>query len=408
MEGDEGCALFFLEVVVFAFGGEGGVVEEGLEFFAFCDGGAEAVDDALDAFAALLAFGVGFAGAFDPGDVFDFLDEFVEDVGGVFVVEVDAVFGACDECDEGFDGVAGFGTDLGGEVGVAEGLPDAFVVFAGPIGGEDGGGLSDASVRCVEDAEEGDVGIGRGEELCVGEDVADFAAVVEALCADHAVGDFSFAEGEFEFAALAVGAEEDGEVLPFAADGAFFDEEFFGDEFGFLVIAGHGDDADGIAAFAGGAEDFFAATDVVANEAVGGVEDGVGRAVVFLEADDLGIGEEFLELEDVCDFGAAPAVDGLVVIADDADVIGRADELLEELHLECVGVLELVDGDALEALAEDFPDVGVFAEEAFGEEEEVVEVDGVLCAEFVLIGGGEGGEVVVFHGGGVVAFVFAA
>ena len=43
VQGDEGCSLFLLQIVVFAFGGEGAGVEEGLELFAFFDVGAEAV-----------------------------------------------------------------------------------------------------------------------------------------------------------------------------------------------------------------------------------------------------------------------------------------------------------------------------------------------------------------------------
>ena len=257
---------------------------------------AEAVDDALDAFAALLAFVVGLAGALDPREVFDFLDQGVEHVGGVFLGEIDAVFRAGDEGDEGLDGVAGLGADGVGEIRIAERLPDGFVVLAAPIGGEHGGGLADAAVRRVEDAEQRDVGIGRGEQLGVGEHVAHFAAVVETLRADHAVGDLALAQGEFEFAALAVGAEEHGEILPLAADGALAGQDFLGDEFGLLVIAGHGDDAHRIAALAGGAEDFLAAAEVVFDQAVGGVEHGVGGAVVFLQPDDLRVGEKALEL----------------------------------------------------------------------------------------------------------------
>ncbi len=270
----------------------------------------------------------------------------------------------------------------------------------------DGGGLADAAVRCVEDAEEGDVVVRGDEEGDVGEDVLDLAPVVEGLRADHAVGDFAVAEGQFELAGLAVGAEEDGEVLPLAAVGGFFPEHFVGDEVGLLVIAGHGDDADVFADATGGAEDFFAAAGVVPDEGVRGVEDGLGGAVVFLEADDLGIGEEFLELQDVGDFRAAPAVDGLVVIADDADVVGRADELLEEAHLEGVRVLELIDGDAGVDFPEVVADIGVLAEDLLGEEEEVVEVDGVLGAEFVLVGDGELGEEIILKIGDIDAFVF--
>ncbi len=50
-----------------------------------------------------------------------------------------------------------------------------------------------------------------------------------------------------------------------------------------------------------------------------------GRAVVALEADDLGAGKVVVEAQDVVDLGAAPAIDRLVVVADAADVfdVGR-------------------------------------------------------------------------------------
>lgn len=188
--------------------------------------------------------------------------------------------------------------------------------------------------------------------------------------------------------------------------GGFFPKDFIGDEIGLLFIPGHGDDADVVAISAGGAEDFFSAALVVLDEGVCGVKDGLGGSVVFLEAYDFWVGEEALEFEDVSDLRAAPAVDGLIVIADDADVVGRADELLEEAHLEGVGVLELIDGDACIDFPEVFADVGVLAEDLLGEEEEVIEIDGVLGAEFVLVSDGELGEEIVLEVSDVDALVF--
>src|SRR5262249_28728457 len=52
----------------------------------------------------------------------------------------------------------------------------------------------------------------------------------------------------------------------------------------------------------------------------GGAEDVLGGAVVAFEPDDLGAREILLEAQDVVDLGAAPAVDGLVVVADAADI----------------------------------------------------------------------------------------
>src|SRR5690606_11926645 len=56
---------------------------------------------------------------------------------------------------------------------------------------------------------------------------------------------------------------------------------------------------------------------VVGDHRVRGLEDRRGGAVVLLELDHRRAGEVLLELLDVLDAGAAPAVDRLVVVADD-------------------------------------------------------------------------------------------
>ena len=76
MERDECGALFFLDIVVFAIRRECAVVEKCLELFALHRVIAEAVENALHAFAALLAFLVGFASASDPWKVINLLEQF--------------------------------------------------------------------------------------------------------------------------------------------------------------------------------------------------------------------------------------------------------------------------------------------------------------------------------------------
>ena len=68
--------------------------------------------------------------------------------------------------------------------------------------------------------------------------------------------------------------------------------------------------------------------------------------------------------------------------------------------------MELIDGDAGVNFAEVVADIGVLAEDLLGEQEEVVEIDGVLGAEFVLVADGELGEEIVFEICNVDAFVF--
>jgi hypothetical protein len=87
-------------------------------------------------------------------------------------------------------------------------------------------------------------------------------------------------------------------------------------------------------------------------------------------------GVVLLEIQDVLDVGAAPGIDGLVVVAHhhDAPVGG---EPLHDLVLDAVGVLVLVDEHVSEALAPGLFPLRKTAEEVQHVQEQVVEVHGV-------------------------------
>src|SRR5690606_38016753 len=91
--------------------------------------------------------------------------------------------------------------------------------------------------------------------------------------------------------------------------------------------------------------------------------------------------------------GTAPAIDRLVVVADDADIgFAGGPALGEEAQPEIlrdVGVLVLVDEDVAEALMVFGEDVGVLAEDADVLEEQIAEVDGVERFEAPLVVGVE-------------------
>src|SRR3972149_5393359 len=94
---------------------------------------------------------------------------------------------------------------------------------------------------------------------------------------------------------------------------------------------------------------------VVLDDGGGGVEDGLGGAVVLLEENQARPGEVLLEAEDVAVVGPAPAVDGLVFVAHHAEVrllacIGLAGQPAQELVLRAVGVLVFVTQTDAEAL----------------------------------------------------------
>ncbi len=85
---------------------------------------------------------------------------------------------------------------------------------------------------------------------------------------------------------------------------------------------------------------------------VGGVEDGLGRAVVAIERNHFGAaGESVGEAGDVADLGGAKTVDRLGVVAHHGETGAVGPQRQEDLGLERVGVLVLVDQDVIEALA---------------------------------------------------------
>src|SRR5690606_6012079 len=96
-------------------------------------------------------------------------------------------------------------------------------------------------------------------------------------------------------------------------------------------------------------------------------------------------GEVLLEAEEIRDAGAAPAVDALVVIADRAEVLVFGGEEADEVELGAAGVLVLVHHDVAIAGAAVLEGLGGFAEQAQGEQDEVVEVH--------RVGGAKGGFV---------------
>ena len=251
------------------------------------------------------------------------------------------------------------------------------------------GGVADAALGDVDDALEGEV-VGRvGDDAEIGDGVADFAALVEVRAADDAVVEAEGDEALFELAHLVGGADEDRHVVEVLAL-ALELLDLFADLAGFLLAVPDRRDADLVAFFADvGLERLAEADFVVGDEVGGGAEDVGGRAVVALELDDLGAGKILLEAEDVVDLGAAPAVDRLVVVADDADIgFARGLALREEAQPEVLGdvaVLVLVDEDVAEAAVVLGEDLRVLAEEADVLEQQVAEVGGVERLEAGLV-----------------------
>jgi hypothetical protein len=176
------------------------------------------------------------------------------------------------------------------------------------------------------------------------------------------------------------------------------DVDLPGHEGGLVVLAVR-DVPDDLGAVPGvGPQVLGAAGRVLGDDRVGGLQDGLGRAVVLLEQDRRGVRVVLLELDDVADRRPAERVDGLVGVADDAQLgrrhrglvrLGdaRADQLLDQHVLGVVGVLVFVDEHVPEAAPIVLRDVGKRLQDVDRRHDEVVEVEGVGLAETPLVAG---------------------
>ena len=104
-----------------------------------------------------------------------------------------------------------------------------------------------------------------------------------------------------------------------------------------------------------------------------------------IERDDGGFGIVFLEVEDIADIRLAPAVYGLVVVADCEEVAVMLGEEMDERVLRVIGVLVLVYHDVSEEVSVVFERFGMCAEELYGEPQEVVKVERVIASELFLV-----------------------
>src|SRR5205085_10961460 len=109
-----------------------------------------------------------------------------------------------------------------------------------------------------------------------------------------------------------------------------------------VALVEGGDERNLFASFARRAESLALSTDVLRNRGVGDVQNVGRRSIIVLEPHQFRAREFLLEVEDVPDVGTAPAVDRLVVVADDDYVAVTAAQHLDKLELRAVRVLVLV------------------------------------------------------------------
>lgn len=81
----------------------------------------------------------------------------------------------------------------------------------------------------------------------------------------------------------------------------------------------------------------------------------------------------------------APAIDGLIVVADRKEIAVTLGEEMDEGVLRVIGVLVFVDHDVSEEVSVVFECFGMCSEELYGKPKEIVKVEGVIASKLFLI-----------------------
>jgi hypothetical protein len=244
--------------------------------------------------------------------------------------------------------------------------------------------VAEAAARRVPDAPERDAIGGIGRQPQVREQILDLAPGIEGNPADDLVAHAVLAQFGLQGTRLRIGAVEHRALVePAAAADALRQEGTYCARLVGLVGGQHEAQPCPCVALAPQALAF--AIPVVRDHGVGGIENVPGRAVVLLEPDHRGARERFLEVEHVGEIGAPPAVDGLVIIADDEQIAVPRRQRFDQAELRVVGVLVFVHQHVVETLLVAARDVGPRAHQAHHLGDEIVEVEGAAFAQRMLI-----------------------
>src|SRR5262249_2794624 len=158
----------------------------------------------------------------------------------------------------------------------------------------------------------------------VGQRILHFSAFIKAEAADQFVADAAAPEDFFKGSRLKIGTVFDGAGLRRIVVEEL--AQLFADEFSFGLGVARFKVTEIRAAGNFRAQVLAEPLGVILDDGAGRVEDALRGAVVALEADDVCVGEISRKTKKNGNVRAAPAVDRLVFVPDDADVLVRSDE----------------------------------------------------------------------------------
>ena len=228
---------------------------------------------------------------------------------------------AVDQTQELANGPGGAGGQGAGGQEIPRGLPERDPRLPGLFPQVFQGAGADAAHRGVDGTLEGGVVVGVGDQAQVGHGVLDLGALEEAQAPIDPIGNLGIDQGLLEEPRLGRGAIEDGALGAAVALVRHIAVNAIDHEAGLVHLVEGGVTQNGLALGILGPEILTQARGVMRNQGVGGLEDIAGGAIILLQAHHLGVGIVALEALDVFHPGPAPAIDGLIVVAHQEEIV---------------------------------------------------------------------------------------
>ena len=290
-----------------------------------------------------------------------------------------------DQTDEGL--YFGSGAAQGGDIPAPlHGLEESNVAGNGVIGESSDGGQADSPPGDVQDTPDGDLVLSVLHRLEIGDHVADLSAVVEVGAAHHVVRDARENKALFQRSGLGVCPVEHGKIpvaqMPVVP------------ALGGNVVRHKGRLVSGCPELAQmdlralalvRPQGLLLAPRIVADHGVGRVQHVLGGPVVLLQFDHVSVRINFFKIQNVADIGTPEAVDGLVVVAYDAQIPVLAGQQADQFELGVVGVLVLVHHDIAEAVLVRGQNLVVGVEQLHGLHQKVVKIQRVVLFQPLLV-----------------------
>ena len=245
--------------------------------------------------------------------------------------------------------------------------------------------LPQPAPRHVDDAQETQRVARIVDHAQICDDILDLAPIVKPHRAHHRIGHARCVECLLDVAGLRVRPIEHGNISVLDIEHRMQTLYLAHDKGRLVLLRRTFVDDNRIALHIVRPQSLFLAIQIVFDDCVRRLEDILCRAVVLLEQDDCCLRIVALEIEDIAHIRAAPAVDGLIRIAHNADVPVSPGKEFRDLILRPVRVLILVHKDVAELLLILFPYLCVLRKHRNRQHQEIVKIERVVRTQLRLV-----------------------